>query len=172
MDGGDGCGGDVVSGMFNRPVMIAGLLAVLSGCALGPMTSDGYERVHRATPIDHRVSDKSYKELRLSWKGTYEGNTSRIFLKRFRENGMLVICGFRIYADGMASSLEDLWFAKARIVIDQVEVTKTRFFLSQGAKYAKEAEVASCVNTGWPAAKSLMEGVIGFDGGKVRDHAI
>ena len=153
--------------MITRVLTIASLLFVVAACERA-MTSDNVQRLHREFRMEHRVSDSGYEEKLLKWRGEFEGRTSRIFVKRFREDGMLVLCGFRVYATGLADRLEELWFAEARIVIDGVEVTKTKFLLAQAARYAKEAEVASCVNTGWPASDALMKKPIGFDGDPVR----
>ena len=153
--------------MITRALTIASLLFVVAACTR-PVTSDNVQRLHREFRIEHRVSDSGYEEKRLKWRGEFEGRTSRVFVKRFREDGMLVMCGFRVYATGLADRLEELWFAGARIVIDGVEVTKTKYLLTQAAKYAKEAEVAACVNTGWPATDALMKKPIGFDGDPVR----
>ncbi len=112
--------------------------------------------------------DSTYHLRTIRWSGTFEGGTTTYYIKAFRKDGMIAVCGVRIMEpSGWADDLAETWIDRSRIYVGSRQNTVASGSIL-GAVDPTDKLTARCVKTKTPAPDNTAFFPIGLVGSAVR----
>lgn len=141
-----------------RLLMAAVGLIFLSGCAADYAL------------IKSENVDSTYNKRTLRWSGTFGGTTTTYYIKAFRKDGMIALCGVRIMeAAAVADDLAGTWIERAQVYLGSREntVASGRFIGEVLEGTPLDQITARCIKTKTPATDSTLFYPIGLVGDPV-----